>query len=119
MLQWTIDSEPILKETVTTETSWTFNTPLAPHIGVSWERLVRSLKGNLMSIGQNHNASEEVLGNMLTELESTLNSRPLIHVPIDEDAFASLTPNHFLLGSTNGMKPLVPIDASWVILKRN
>uniref|UniRef100_A0A182FMQ6 DUF5641 domain-containing protein n=1 Tax=Anopheles albimanus TaxID=7167 RepID=A0A182FMQ6_ANOAL len=36
-----------------------------------------------------------------------INMRPLTHVPLDRDDEAPLTPNHFLLGSSSGVKPLI------------
>ena len=38
---------------------------------------------------------------MLAEVEHTVNSRPLIHVPLDPRDDEALTPNHFLLGSSS------------------
>lgn len=54
--------------------------------------------------------SDEVLRNLFTEVENIINSRPLTHVPVDDDSAPALTPNHFLLGSSNGVKPLCTID---------
>lgn len=34
-----------------------------------------------------------------------LNSRPLTEIPVDAEEEEFLTPNHFLLGSSNGLKP--------------
>lgn len=114
-----ITQEEISKEFVSVETNWAFNPPLSPHMGGSWERLIRSLKRNLMAIRPSRTPSEEVLRNMLTEVENTLNARPLTHVPVDDDSSPALTPNHFLLGSSNGMKPLVPLDDRGDLLKQN
>ncbi|XP_065080890.1 uncharacterized protein LOC135703571 [Ochlerotatus camptorhynchus] len=118
-LQEAVDYEQVMKEFVTTETSWTFNPPLAPHMGGSWERLIRSLKKNLMAICPSRKPSEEVLRSLLTEVESTLNSRPLTHVPIDNESSPALTPNHFLLGSSDGSKPFTSLDDSGALLKQN
>jgi hypothetical protein len=45
---------------------------------------------------------EEVLQTLLVEAENIVNSRPLTHVSVDPDDPESLTPNHFLIGTSNG-----------------
>ncbi|XP_065094018.1 uncharacterized protein LOC135714560 [Ochlerotatus camptorhynchus] len=55
---------------------------------------------------------------MLIEVENTVNLRPLTHVPI-EDSAPALTPNHFLLGSSNGTKPFTNFDDTVVTLRQN
>lgn len=118
-VQKAYQEDQIMKEIVNAETSWTFNPPLSPHMGGSWERLIRSLKRNLMAICPSRTPTEDVLRNLLIEVESTLNARPLTHVPIDDEESPAITPNHFLLGSSNGSKPLVPLDDSAALLKQN
>ena len=39
------------------------------------------------------------------EIESIINSRPLTYVPITDENEEAITPNHILLGSSNGEKP--------------
>ncbi|XP_073841268.1 uncharacterized protein [Musca autumnalis] len=56
---------------------------------------------------------------MLAEVENIINSRPLVYVPIDHENAEALTPNHLLLGSSNGMKPLASYDDSAVALRNN
>lgn len=43
---------------------------------------------------------------MFIEVENIVNSRPLTYIPIDTENHESLTPNHFLLGSSNGVKSI-------------
>lgn len=50
--------------------------------------------------------SEDLLRSCLAEIESVVNSRPLTYVVTEAGEVESLTPNHFLLGSSSGMKPL-------------
>lgn len=104
--------EAIMSEFGSAEIEWSFNPPSSPHMGGSWERLIRSVKVNLKSLNLPRRPSDEVLRNALTEIENTLNSRPLTHVPIEDHAAPALTPNHILLGSSNGIKPLSTIDDS-------
>lgn len=105
-----MNHETIMKEFVSSETSWSFNPPSSPHMGGSWERLIRSVKTNLMALNLPRRPSDEVLRNALTEIENTLNARPLTHVSIDDPASPALTPNHILLGSSNGVKPLTVMN---------
>lgn len=115
-----IDQEAIMKEFVTSETTWLFNPPASPHMGGSWERLVRSVKTNLLAICPAHKLSDETLRNLLAEVELTVNSRPLTHVPVDDESAEALTPNHFLLGSSNGVKPLTTLnDFDGAALRQN
>lgn len=88
-------------------------------MGGSWERLIRTVKNNLAVVCLSTRPSDEVLRNLLTEVENTVNSRPLSHVPIDDDSAPALTPNHLLLGSSNGSKPLTDIEDSGAALRRN
>ncbi|XP_062707792.1 uncharacterized protein LOC134288086 [Aedes albopictus] len=95
-LQTTINHDEIMRESTTTDTEWVFNPPLAPHMGGSWERLIRTVKNNLSAICFTKALTDEVLRNLLIEIENTVNCRPLTHVPVDDDSGPALTPNHFL-----------------------
>lgn len=77
------------------------------------------MKRNLMAIRPVRNPSDEVLRNLLTEIEHTVNSRPLIHVPVDDESTPALTPNHFLLGTSNGSKPTCTLDHDGMVLRRS
>ncbi|XP_062704409.1 uncharacterized protein LOC109433030 [Aedes albopictus] len=118
-LQTTVNHDEIMREFTTTETEWVFNPPLAPHMGGSWERLIRTVKNNLSAVCSTKALTDEVLRNLLIEIENVVNCRPLTHVPVDDDSGPALTPNHFLVGSSNGTKPLVNIDDSGYALKQN
>ncbi|XP_055542707.1 uncharacterized protein LOC129728299 [Wyeomyia smithii] len=88
-----------------TNTRWKFNTPEAPHMGGVWERLVRSVKqaiGTIIDAPRKPN--DETLMTILSDAESMINSRPLTYVPLETADEESLTPNHFLLGSSSGVK---------------
>ncbi|XP_055614693.1 uncharacterized protein LOC129761014 [Uranotaenia lowii] len=113
-----VNQDRLMEEFVTSETQWSFNPPASPHMGGAWERLVRSVKTNLAKLKPNHAPTEEILENMLIEIENVINSRPLTYVPTDDDSSPVLTPNHFILGSSNGLKPFVPFDDSALALKK-
>ncbi|XP_055633858.1 uncharacterized protein LOC129774182 [Toxorhynchites rutilus septentrionalis] len=86
-------------------THWSFNPPAAPHMGGVWERLVRSVKqaiGTILDAPRKPN--DETLATILVDAESMINSRPLTYVPLETADEESLTPNHFLLGSSSGVK---------------
>ncbi|XP_062557946.1 uncharacterized protein LOC134222813 [Armigeres subalbatus] len=46
----TINQDEIMKEFSSTEISWKFIPPASPHMGGSWERLIGTVKRNLMEI---------------------------------------------------------------------
>ncbi|XP_065073869.1 uncharacterized protein LOC135697938 [Ochlerotatus camptorhynchus] len=113
-----INQDEVMKEFSGTETTWKFIPPASPHMGGSWERLIGIVKRNLMEIRPLHKPNDEVLRNLLTEIECTVNSRPLTHVPVDDESAPALTPNHFLLGSSDGTKPICTLDDSGTALRR-
>ncbi|XP_065074000.1 uncharacterized protein LOC135698068 [Ochlerotatus camptorhynchus] len=114
-----VNQHELMREFTSSGIEWVFNPPLSPHMGGSWERLIRTVKNNLMVVCSSKKTSDEVFRNLLTEVENTVNSRPLTHVPIDEDSAPALTPNHFLLGSSSGSKPITSLDDSGAALRQN
>ncbi|XP_036340648.1 uncharacterized protein LOC118750014 [Rhagoletis pomonella] len=85
---------------------WNFNPPAAPHMGGAWERLIRSIKTVLNGMHPEHNFNDETLRSALLEVEFMINSRPLTFVTIDGCDDEALTPNHILMGSSSGYKPI-------------
>ncbi|XP_058816359.1 uncharacterized protein LOC131679644 [Topomyia yanbarensis] len=71
---------------------------------------------NLAAICPTKKPTDEVLQSLLTEIKNVVNSRPLTRVPVDDESDPALTPNHFLLGSSNGTKPLTVNDDSGIVL---
>lgn len=82
---------------------WKFIPPSAPHMGGSWEVLVRCVKRALKVVLKERAPKEEVLRTLLAEAEHTINSRPLTHVSVDPRDRETLTPNHFLIGASSGV----------------
>ncbi|XP_053609752.1 uncharacterized protein LOC128674842 [Plodia interpunctella] len=78
--------------------NWHYIPPGAPFMGGAWERLVRSVKTALTATLHERHPHEDVLHTLLTEVEHTINSRPLSHVSVAPEDDTALTPNHFLLG---------------------
>ncbi|XP_062541572.1 uncharacterized protein LOC134209590 [Armigeres subalbatus] len=87
-----------------TNTRWFFIPPSSPHMGGAWERMVRAVKTAMESINQFRAPSEEVFQTVLCDAESMVNSRPLTYVPLETSDQEALTPNHFILLSSNGVK---------------
>ncbi|XP_062557552.1 uncharacterized protein LOC134222417 [Armigeres subalbatus] len=107
-----IDNHKLATEFTTPTTTWRFNPPASPHMGGAWERLIQTIKRILATIKLSHSPTDEVLRNLMIKIENVVNSRPLTHVPVDDESSPALTPNHFLVGSSNGSKPLVPYNDS-------
>ncbi|XP_074041812.1 uncharacterized protein [Leptinotarsa decemlineata] len=75
--------------------TWKLIPQVSPHMGGSWERLVR-LAENVLSITlKERHPKEEVLITLIAEAEDIINSRPLSYISNDPLETESLTPNHF------------------------
>ncbi|XP_036322336.1 uncharacterized protein LOC118736350 [Rhagoletis pomonella] len=94
-------------------TGWTFIPPASPHMGGAWERLVRSIKAVLYQIiTPETKLTDEKLHNLFLEVEQIVNSRPLTYLSLDTAEQEALTPNHFLLCSSTGLKPVGRFEAT-------
>ncbi|XP_058464923.1 uncharacterized protein LOC131438730 [Malaya genurostris] len=95
-----------------TNTRWLFNPPVSPHMGGAWERMVRAVKMALFAVPMDRKPTDESLITLLAEAEFIVNSRPLTFVPLEAAEKEALTPNHFLLLSSNGISvpSILPID---------
>ncbi|XP_074031073.1 uncharacterized protein [Leptinotarsa decemlineata] len=85
--------------------TWKFIPPSSPHMGGSWERLVRSVKNVLKVTLKERHPKEDVLQTLIAEAENMVNSRPLTYVSNDALDPESLTPNHFLPQCSDGSAP--------------
>jgi len=75
---------------------WVFNPPLASHFGGCYERMIRSIRKILNVLLREQLLSHEKLNTFLVEVESILNSWPLVPICMDSTSEAPLTPNHLL-----------------------
>ncbi|XP_053663516.1 uncharacterized protein LOC128712653 [Anopheles marshallii] len=107
-----VDENALMSRFSGPELKWSFNPPAAPHFGGSWERLVQSVKKILCSFELPRLPTDEILMSTLTEVEMMINSRPLTYVPLNEESDSPITPNHLLLGSSDGSKPAACFDDS-------
>lgn len=103
-----LDMEKIAEQFSTMYTKWNFNPPETPHMGGSWERLIRSVKNSLYEMMTDRHPSDEMLRNMMMEAMNVVNSRPLTFIPIEHEEDEALTPNHFIHGNSNGNKSAIP-----------
>ncbi|XP_062702144.1 uncharacterized protein LOC115263739 [Aedes albopictus] len=93
-----------------TNTAWKFIPPAAPHMGGVWERLVRSVKVAIASINETcRKPDDETLETIILDAEAMINARPLTYVPLESADNEAITPNHFLLGNSTGVK-LAPME---------
>lgn len=112
-----IDSNRLQNEFA--DIKWTFIPPRAPHMGGAWERMNRIVKSNLMEVIPTlRKPDDEVFLSALVEIEGIINSRPLTEIPIGEGEPA-LTPNHFLLGTSGGLKPFGEFNDEKAVLRKN
>lgn len=88
-------------------------------MGGTWERMVRSVKSILTEILPQSVVKEEVLRAALADIENILNSRPLTYVPFDSAESEALTPNHFLIGCSNGIRERGNTDGNGAALSKS
>jgi hypothetical protein len=105
-------NEEVAMELAKRKIAWHFITPASPHHGGAWERLVGVVKNVLHILLEKRSLRPETLNSFLIEVENIVNARPLTHVAVDRDTQDCLTPNHFLLGESNGMLPPGRFDDS-------
>jgi len=82
---------------------WKFNPPASPWMGGAWESLVKLTKRALKTVTKNRPVYEENLITFLTEVEATLNSRPLTSLSDDSNDFNVITPNNFIIGKNSSV----------------
>lgn len=88
-------------------------------MGGTWERMVQAVKKVLKEIMPTRNPSDELLHSMLLEVERTINCHPLTYIPLEKQSDEALTPNHFLLGTSDGHKPDTVRTDDGVLLRKN
>ncbi|XP_076660338.1 uncharacterized protein LOC143363666 [Halictus rubicundus] len=92
--------------------SWHFMPALSPHFGGLWEAAVKSLKHHLKRVVGDELFTYEQFATFVTEIEAILNSRPLTPLSSDPNDPLSLTPGHFLIGTTITSVPEADFTAS-------
>jgi hypothetical protein len=77
---------------------WKFSSPVAPHMGGAWERLVRSIKLALKAVIRNRRVTLEEFRTQLCQAEAVVNGRPLTMVTLDTGDPLPLSPFHLQNG---------------------
>ncbi|XP_061726521.1 uncharacterized protein LOC133532048 [Cydia pomonella] len=113
-----INNEDLKKEAANNRAQWTFVPPRTPHWGGAWERLIRTVKVSLGVILKERAPKDEVLLTLLAEVENMVNGRPLTHVSVEPGSSESITPNHFLLGSSANLPIAGEFDDSDLYLRK-
>ncbi len=91
--------DTIINHCSTYDIKWHFIPPRAPHFGGLWEAAVKAMKVGLRKVAAPHPLTWPELETLLTEVESVLNSRPIVAVKAgDLEEGNILTPGHFLIG---------------------
>ena len=75
-------------------------------MGGAWEQLIWSTRRILHALMKGQVVTDKIINTLMTEVESILNSRPLIPVTFDRRDEEPLTPNHLLLLHGNCNLPL-------------
>ncbi|XP_053403207.1 uncharacterized protein LOC128558308 [Mercenaria mercenaria] len=75
---------------------WNFIVERAPWYGGYWERLVGLVKRSLRKSLGRRSLTDIQLQTVIKEIESVINSRPLLYVDDDINSNITLTPGHFL-----------------------
>ncbi|KAL0822662.1 hypothetical protein ABMA28_004686 [Loxostege sticticalis] len=113
-----LDTDVLKQEGVNNHMDWHFIPPFSPHWGGAWERLIRSVKTSLKVVMTGRTPKEETLLTFLVEVENMVNSRPLSHVSVDPTSVESLTPNHFLLGTSSNLPTFGEFDDTDLHLRK-
>ncbi|XP_062715622.1 uncharacterized protein LOC134291641 [Aedes albopictus] len=101
-------------EVVTTPSiKWTFIPPATPHMGGSWERMVRSVKEALKAFNDGRKLTDEILLTSLAEAEDAINTRPLVYLPQEAAEIEAITPNHFLRGTVKDADLKVDVSSDF------
>ncbi|GBP09550.1 hypothetical protein EVAR_76557_1 [Eumeta japonica] len=77
-----LEIEERMSDEATTRAIRWLRIPPRPHMGGSWERLVRSIKVALSATLHTRAPKDEVLHTLLLEAEFVVNSRPLTHISV-------------------------------------
>lgn len=85
--------------------TWHFNPPSASHFGGLFETAIKSTKMHLKRTIGEHLLTYEELLTLITEIECTLNSRPICLQSVD--TLEPLTPFHFILGQSAVQLPSI------------
>jgi len=98
--------------------SWSYITERSPHRGAFYERLNRSLKEPLRKILGRARLNYTELYTVLTEIEASMNQRPLTYLGSDSRNLQAITPAYLAIGKALMTVPDIPEKADVNISKR-
>ena len=94
-----LDQAYINKCLVAKNMCWKFNPPVSPVMGGICESLLKSAKLCLKVIIRDKLFTEESWATFISEVESIINQRLIVHVSDDVNDFEALAPNYFIIES--------------------
>ncbi|XP_054259401.1 uncharacterized protein LOC128984138 [Macrosteles quadrilineatus] len=97
--------DTIQRYTATRGIKFHFNPPAAPHQGGLWESAVKSAKHHLRRVMSDTVLILSEFITLTTQVEAMLNSRPLTPLSSDPADLSTLTPGHFLIGTSLASVP--------------
>ena len=98
--------------------TWRFITPLSPHQGGFYERLIKQVKSAMKVVVGNQSLSWNEMSTVFAEIKGIINSRPIGYLPDHPDDCVPLTPNHLLLGRATPEVPQGPFKETKDLHKR-
>ncbi|XP_057310467.1 uncharacterized protein LOC130648433 [Hydractinia symbiolongicarpus] len=101
-----LNETKLRKELTKNSIKWKFNPPFSPWMNGAMESMVKITKRALKATVRDRVFTEEELRTFLTEVEATINSRPLTSISSDADDYQALTPNHFPIGRASQNAPV-------------
>ncbi|XP_058840866.1 uncharacterized protein LOC131696336 [Topomyia yanbarensis] len=108
--------QAIFQECNETGIKWHFNPPKASHFGGLWEAAIQSAQKHFVRVLGNRSLAHDDMETLLAQIESCLNSRPIVPLSDDPSDYNPLTPGHFLTGSA--LKAVPDVDLSTVPFNR-
>ena len=81
--------------------------PCSPWMSGAMESMVKVTKRALKAVIKERTFTDDALYTIMTEVESTVNSRPLTNACENIDDYEALTSNHFLLGQRSNNTPVI------------
>ena len=99
--------------------NWKCTPERAPHFGGLWEAAAKSAKFHLKRVIGKQCLDYEEFSTIAAQVESCLNSRPLLQLDShSQDGVSILTPGHFLIGRSLGAYPEVVTSTPTTLLRR-
>ena len=76
---------------------WLFNPPSLPNLGISWERMIQTVKKAAFAIIKDRILTDFQTLTLVSVVENVVNNHQLTYLSEDHEDLEALTPNHFLI----------------------